>query len=130
MFALTLPGRAEAEHAIENLMRRDRLGFVLAVVGVNIPRINEQHGYDAGDRALESLALRLTGPPGGSRDLFRWSASAFVIVSRSLRKITPHAQMDCAVTAVFGAWPGDSPAALFDRMDNYIASRIACCEAA
>lgn len=128
--ALSLPGRADAERAIARLMSEGRLGFVLAIVDTRIPRINEEDGYAAGDRALAALAQRLAGPPGSARELFHWSAAAFVIVSSSLRKVTDHAYVEGATTALFGAWPGDQAPALFERIDHYIASRLACSEAA
>jgi GGDEF domain-containing protein len=127
---LSLPGRSEGEAAIERLIREGRLGFVLAVVATEVPQLNEEHGYAAGDRALEALAFRLMGPRGGARELFRWSATAFVIVSRSLRKVADHAGMEGVSTALFGAWPNEPASALFDRIDEYIAARLAFSDAA
>jgi GGDEF domain-containing protein len=130
LVALSLPGRAEAEQAITALMGEARLGFVLAVVGAHIPLMNEQLGYAEGDRALEALAVRLAAPRSARRKLFRWSANAFVIVSDSLRKIADERNVDDAITALFAAWTDESPAALFERIDHYIAARLACSQAA
>ena len=127
---LCLPGRAEAESAISWLMRQGRPAFVLAVLAPDVPSINEQYGYDAGDRVLATLARRMRDAAGPSRDLFRWSATSFLIVSRSLTGLRKASTLAGAATAVFSVWPQDQPRALFDRIDDYIASRLACCEAA
>jgi GGDEF domain-containing protein len=127
---LCLPGRAEAETAIAGLMRRDRLGFVLAVLATDAPEIYEHHGYEAGDLALSALARRMAWRTAPGRELFRWSATSFVMVSRSLRKMTDSAAIEGATTALFAAWPNDRPRHLFDRIDHYIASHLACYEAA
>jgi GGDEF domain-containing protein len=124
MKTLNVDGRADAEAAISDLVAQGQLGFVLAVLATHVPEINEEDGYDEGDRVLAALAQRLAGPEGFSRELFRWSATSFVIVSRSLRKIQD-AAADGIATAMFAAWPGESPRALFDRIDEYIASRLA-----
>jgi GGDEF domain-containing protein len=127
---LCLPGRAEAETAIASLMRRGRLGFVLAVLATDAPGIYEHLGYEAGDLALAALAERLAWRMVPGRELFRWSATSFVMVSRSLRKMTDSASIEGATTALFAAWPNDRPRQLFNRIDHYIASHLACSEAA
>lgn len=121
--------RADAETAISNLIAKGELGFVLAVVATRVQHINERDGFDAGDRALEAIAGRLAGPIGRARRLFRWSATSFVIVSRSLRKISP-GQIDGAAMAVFGVWPVDDARGLFHRIDEYVASLSARDQAA
>lgn len=126
---LSLPGRAEAETAICRMMREGRPGFVLAVLAKDVASINEQYGYRAGDRVLGELAHRLANGMGPSRKLFRWSATSFLIVSDSLQK-SIRSSFPGASTAVFGVWPQDPPRGLFDRIDNYIASSLACYEAA
>jgi GGDEF domain-containing protein len=127
---LCLPGRAEAESAICLMMRRGRPAFVLTVLATRVPTINEQHGYRAGDRVLAALASRLTSAASGSQEMFRWSATSFLIVSRSLSEIRKVSNVAGAVTAVFSVWPQERPGALFDRIDDYIVSRLAGCEAA
>lgn len=127
---LCLPGRAEAETAIVRLMRRGRLGFVLAALATDAPGIYEHLGYEAGDLALAALARRLAWRMVPGRELFRWSATSFVMVSRSLRKMTDSAAIEGATTALFAAWPNDRARHLFDRIDHYVASHLACYEAA
>ena len=126
---LCLAGRAEAESAISRLMRQGRPAFVLTVLAAGVPRINEQYGYSAGDRVLADIARRLANAAGPSRELFRWSATSFLIVSRSLSGIRKLSAIAGATTAVFAIWPQDQSRALFDRIDDYIVSRLACCEA-
>jgi GGDEF domain-containing protein len=127
---LCLPGRAAAESAISRLMRQGRPAFVLTVLETGVPEINEQYGYSAGDRVLAALARRLTNAAGPSRDLFRWSATSFLVVSRSLEGIGEASSVTGAATSVFSVCPHDQPHRLFDRIDDYIASRLACCDAA
>lgn len=127
---LRLPGRAEAESAISRLMRQGRPALVLTVLATGVPRINEEHGYVAGDRVLAALARRLTNAAGPSRELFRWSATSFVIVSGPLSGIREASSVAGTTTAVFSARPQGQPHALFDRIDDYIVSYLACCEAA
>jgi len=122
---LCLAGRAEAESAISWLMCQGRPAFVLTVLATGVPRIDEQYGYLAGDRVLAALARRLTNAAGPPRALFRWSATSFLLVSRSLRGIRKASRVAGATTAVFSVWPQDQPHALFDRIDDYIASRLA-----
>jgi len=121
--------RADAETAISNLIAKGELGFVLAVVATRIQHINERDGYEAGDRALEAFADRLAGPIGPARRLFRWSATSFIVVSRSLRKIAP-GNIDGATMAVFGVWPADNARGLFHRIDEYVAAHLARDQAA
>ena len=122
---LGVPGRAEAEHAISQLVSEGQLGFVLAVVAKHVHRVYEQDGYAAGDRMLDDLALRLTGVSSHAPLVFRWSATSFVVLSRSLRVITDCAQIEGAYCALFGVWPKDAPGALYDRIDQYIATHLA-----
>ena len=121
--------RADAETAISNLIAKGELGFVLAVVATRVQHINERDGYEAGDRALEVFARRLLGPIGTTRRLFLWSATSFIIVSRSLRKIVP-GEIEGATMAVFGVWPVDDARGLFHRIDEYVASHLARDQAA
>ena len=121
--------RADAETAISNLIAKGELGFVLAVVATRVQHIDERDGYEAGDRALEAFAGRLSGPISHARRLFRWSATSFVIVSRSLRKIAP-GEIDGATMAVFGVWPVDDARKLSHRIDEYVASHLARDQAA
>lgn len=130
MEALCLPGRAEAEAAICRRLRAGRPAFVLAVLATGVPLINEQYGYPEGDRVLAALAARLAKAAGGSRSLFRWSATSFVIISASVTEIRKAASVAGATTAVFSMWPQVYPDALFDRIDDYVASCLACHEAA
>ncbi len=126
---LGVRGRADAETAIASLVEHGELGFVLAVLANAVSVISEADAL-AGDRVFTAIAARLAGPVGGSRDLYRWSATTFVIVSRSLRKVTGTVDVEGVSTALFAAWPEESPRALFERIDNYIASHMACFEAA
>ena len=121
--------RADAESAISSLIAKGELGFVLAVVATGVQRINERDGYEAGDHALAAFAGRLAGPIGPARRLFRWSATSFIVVSRSLRKIAL-GQIDGATMAVFGVWPVDDARGLFHRIDEYVASHLARDQAA
>ena len=127
---LCLPGRAEAESAIARMMCQGRPAFVLAVLATGVPRINEQFGYHAGDRVLAGLAARLASASASSRDVFRWSATSFLIVARSLSGVRKASSIAGATTAVFSVLPHDQPRALFDRIDDYILSHVASCEAA
>jgi GGDEF domain-containing protein len=121
--------RADAETAISNLIAKGELGFVLAVVATSVQHINERDGYEAGDRALEAFAGRLAGPIGAARRVYRWSATSFVVVSRSLRKIAP-GEMDGATMVLFGVWPVDDARGLFHRIDEYVACHLARDQAA
>jgi GGDEF domain-containing protein len=121
--------RADAETAISNLIEKGELGFVLAIVAKRVQYIDERDGYEAGDRALVAFAGRLAGPIGPVRRLFRWSATSFVIVSRSLQKIAP-GQIEGATMAVFGIWPVDDARGLFHRIDDYVTSHLARHQAA
>ena len=122
---LCLPGRAEAESAITRLMRQGRPAFVLTVLATGVPGINEQYGYTAGDRVLADLAGRLACTSGMSRELFRWSATSFLIVSQSVTGIRKASTLTDASTAVFSIWPQDRPGAVFDRIDDYIVAELA-----
>ena len=121
--------RADAETAISNLIAKGELGFVLAVVATRVQHITERDGYEAGDRALAAFAQRLAGHIGPTRRLFHWSATSFIVVSRSLRKIAP-GEMEGAAMAVFGVWPVDDARGLFHRIDDYVASHLARDQAA
>ena len=127
---LWLPGRAEAEETISWLMSEGRPAFALAVLATEVPRINEQFGYQAGDRVLATVARRLANAAGPSRELFRWSATSFLIVSRSLHPVSQASKVNGATSMVFGVRPEEHPRALIDRIDHYIAARLACFEAA
>src|ERR1700730_5527944 len=115
---LCMPGRAEAEEAISWLMRQGKPAFALAVLATGVPQINEQYGYQAGDRVLAAVARRLAGAAGSSRELFRWSATSFVIVSRSLHRVTKASRVVGATTVLFNVRPEEKSRALFDRVDD------------
>ena len=120
-----LPGRAEAEQAIAELIAGGQLAFVLVIVAKHLHRVYEQDGYAAGDRLLESLARRLSAQPSSDSRLYHWSATSFVVTSQSLRTITDCTQVEDACCALFGIWPHDQPRALYDRIDQYIATHLA-----
>lgn len=127
---LCLPGRAEAEETISWLISQGRPAYALAILATGVPRINEQFGYQAGDRVLATVARRLAHAAGPSRELFRWSATSFLIVSRSLQPVSQASRITGATSMVFGIRPDEKPCALIDRIDHYIAARLACSEAA
>ncbi|HLJ47928.1 MAG TPA: hypothetical protein VKU01_18055 [Bryobacteraceae bacterium] len=122
---LCLPGRAEAETAIAELLSEGRLSFVLVVVAKHVHSIYETQGFAEGDALLEAVVRRLTEPPLCAPRMFRWSATSFVVLSHSLRTVTDCSEIEGASCALFAAWPNDASRALFDRIDNYIATHLA-----
>lgn len=125
-----LPGRAAAETAISRIMHEGRPAFVLAVVATQVAKINEEYGYREGDRVFAALARRLLSIPVTPRQLFRWSATSFLVVSSSLHKGMKTSSFAGATTEFFSASPEDQPRALFDRIDDHVASTLACYEGA
>lgn len=73
-----LPGRPEAERAIEAACAEGRHAYAVVFVLERLALVNKRFGYAAGDQLLRALAARLRSFVRPGEAIFRWSGPAFV----------------------------------------------------
>ena len=118
-----LPGRADAERAIEVALGRSNPGWLATVVADRVHLIYERFGYGPGDAVLEEIAAHLCALPDGAR-VYRWTATAFVVLAarRPFVVLPPSIETNCTMLPLASA---HSPGYLIARLDHHVALRVA-----
>jgi len=117
-----LPGRADAERAIDTALRSADSGWLAAVVADQVHLIYERCGYGAGDAVLEEIAACLATLPGAR--VYRWTATSFVVVSARRPGIALPSSLEATIT-VLPLASVRSPGELVSRLDHHVALRVA-----
>ena len=118
-----LPGRANAERAIETALRSSDPGWLATVVADRVHLIYERCGYGAGDAVLEQIAAELVGLPGHPQ-IFRWTATSFVVMARRRPLIALSEELE-ATCILLPLGSVHSSAELAARLDHHVALRVA-----
>ncbi|MGD0617015.1 MAG: hypothetical protein ABSB67_05075 [Bryobacteraceae bacterium] len=118
-----VPGRADAERAIETALRSANPGWLAAIVAERVHLIYERCGYAPGDAVLEEIAGHICALPDGAR-AFRWTATSFVVLSvrRPFIALPPSIEATCTMLPMASV---HSPAELAARLDHHVALRVA-----
>jgi len=117
-----LPGRADAERAIDAALRSIDPGWLVTVVADRVHLIYERCGYGAGDAVLEEIAGHLARLPGAR--VYRWTATSFVVISARRPGIALPPSLEAAIT-VLPLASVRSPGELVSRLDHHVALRVA-----
>jgi GGDEF domain-containing protein len=117
-----LPGRADAERAIETALRSGNPGWLATVVADQVHLIYERFGYAPGDAVLEEIAGLMGALPDGAR-VYRWTATSFVIIAprRPVIVLPASIEASCAVLPLASV---HSPSELAARLDHHVALRV------
>ena len=103
--------RALLDHDIDRVLRtRDRDGGVVAVLFVDVDdfkQINDEHGHDAGDRALVVLSARLRDALRGEDTVARVGGDEFVLAAHlpsanEARELCDRVEWLCGEPVAFG----------------------------
>ena len=118
-----LPGRADAERAIEAALRRSNPGWLATVVADRVHLIYERFGYERGDAVLEEIASHLRALTDDAR-VYRWTATSFVVISarRPFILLPPSIEANCTMRPLASA---HSAADLTARLDHHVALCVA-----
>jgi GGDEF domain-containing protein len=118
-----LPGRADAERAIETALRSGNPGWLATVVADRVHLIYERCGYAPGDAVLEEIAGRIGALPDGAR-AYRWTATSFVVLAtrRPVIVLPPSIEATCTVLPLASVRSAGELAA---RLDHHVALRVA-----
>jgi len=117
-----LPGRADAERAIDAALRSADPGWLSTVVAGQVHLIYERCGYGAGDAVLEEIAGHLAGLPWAR--VYRWTATSFVVTSGRRPVISLPPSLEATIT-VLPLASVRSPGELVRRLDHHVALRLA-----
>jgi len=117
-----LPGRADAERAIETALRSRNPGWLATVVADQVHLIYERCGYAPGDAVLEEIARCIGTLPDGAR-VFRWTATSFVIIADRRPSIVLPASIEASCT-VLPLASVHSSSELAARLDHHVALRV------
>jgi GGDEF domain-containing protein len=117
-----LPGRADAERAIDSALRSGDPGWLATVVADQVHLIYQRCGYGAGDAVLEEIAGLLARLPGTR--VYRWTATSFVVIAARRPGIAFPASLKATVTMLPLA-SVRSPGELVCRLDHHVALRVA-----
>jgi GGDEF domain-containing protein len=117
-----LPGRADAERAIEQALRSGDPGWLATVVADHVHLIHERCGYGVGDAVLEEIAGHLATLRGAR--VYRWTATSFVVISARRPGIALPALLEATIT-VLPLASVRSPGELVSRLDHHVALRVA-----
>jgi GGDEF domain-containing protein len=118
-----LPGRADAERAIETALRSCSPGWLAAVVADRVHLIYERCGYARGDAVLEEIAGHIGALPDGAR-VYRWTATSFVVIAarRPVIVLPPSIEATCTVLPLASVRSAGELAA---RLDHHVALHVA-----
>jgi GGDEF domain-containing protein len=118
-----LPGRADAERAIELALRHTNPGWLATVVAERVHLICERFGYGPGDAVLEEIAGHLGALTDGAR-VYRWTATSFVVLAarRPFIVLPPSIEVNCTMLPLASA---HSPGHLTARLDHHVALCVA-----
>jgi GGDEF domain-containing protein len=117
-----VPGRADAERAIESALRSVNPGWLATIVADRVHLIYERCGYAPGDAVLEEIAAHICALPDGAR-AYRWTATSFVVLSvrRPFIALPPSIDATCTMLPLASV---HSPAELAARLDHHVALRV------
>ncbi|HTP87358.1 MAG TPA: hypothetical protein VMJ34_10420 [Bryobacteraceae bacterium] len=117
-----LPGRADAERAIDSALRSTNPGWLATVVADRVHLIYERFGYAPGDAVLEEIAARLLTIPAAR--VYRWTATSFVVLAptRPAVRLPESIEASCTVLPLASV---HSAAELTARLDHHVALRVA-----
>jgi GGDEF domain-containing protein len=118
-----LPGRADAERAIETALRSGSPGWLATVVADRVHLIYERCGYVPGDAALEEIAGHIGTRVDGAR-IYRWTATSFVVIAARRPVIALPASVEATCT-VLPLASVRSPGELAAHLDHHVALRVA-----
>lgn len=118
-----LPGRADAERAIEAALGSRNPGWLATVVADRVHLIYERFGYAPGDAVLEEITRHIAALPDGAR-VYRWTATSFVVLAarRPVIVLPPSIEATCTMLPLASV---RSPGELAARLDHYVALRVA-----
>jgi GGDEF domain-containing protein len=117
-----LPGRADAERAIETALRSGNPGWLATIVADRVHLIYERFGYAPGDAVLEEIAGHIGALPDGAR-VYRWTATSFVVMAarRPVIVLPSSIEASCTVLPLASV---HSPTELASRLDHHVALRV------
>jgi GGDEF domain-containing protein len=123
-----LPGRADAERALDAALGSGNPGWLATVVADRVHLIYERFGYAPGDAVLEDVAGYLSALPESAR-VYRWTATSFIVLAARRPVIVLPASIEATCTMLPLA-SVQSSGELIARLDHDVALRVAAARAA